>query len=398
MPLAAQIVFALLMPALILYGVRRVKVLEFVGATLLCYIVGILLANLPVPIDEAVSMRTSEAAVLLAIPLLLFSTDFVRWLRLARPTVLSFILALASVLVVATAGSVVFAAHVPEAQKLAGMFVGVYTGGTANMSAIGLALGVQEEVFIMVNAADVVMGGLYLIFLFTVAQRLLLKFAPPFKPAPANEAPQQSQEGAKARPAVEAGDVGRPAAEAGDVGRPSTGGLLSRAGQAGAALALSAAVVAVSVGVSLAVTGGLDQTLILLLLTTLSIAGSFVSRIRNLRGAFETGNYLLLVFCVAIGTIADLGRLGGTPYIFGYCAFVLVGTVVLHYALAARLGIDADTIIITSTAAVYSPAFVGPVAAALKNREVIVSGITTGLVGFAVGNYLGLALAYLLMG
>jgi len=240
----------------------------------------------------------------------------------------------------------------------------------------------------MVNGVDVVMGGLYLIFLFTVAQRVLLRFAPPFKPAGVSQALQRSEEEAKAWLVRETGDVGR----------PSTGGVLSRAGQAGAALALSVAVVAVSVGVSLAATGGLDQTLILLLLTTLSIAGSFVGRIRNLRGAFETGSYLLLVFCVAIGTIADLSQLSGTPYIFGYCAFVLVGTVVLHYALAARLGIDADTIIITSTAAVYSPAFVGPVAAALKNREVIISGMTTGLVGFAVGNYLGLALAYILMG
>ena len=31
-----------------------------------------------------------------------------------------------------------------------------------------------------------------------------------------------------------------------------------------------------------------------------------------------------------------------------------------------------------------------------KNREIVVSGMTTGVVGYAVGNYAGLAIAYLL--
>ncbi|GAG52220.1 unnamed protein product, partial [marine sediment metagenome] len=30
----------------------------------------------------------------------------------------------------------------------------------------------------------------------------------------------------------------------------------------------------------------------------------------------------------------------------------------------------------------------------LKNREIVVSGITTGVIGFAIGNYLGILVAY----
>ncbi len=37
-----------------------------------------------------------------------------------------------------------------------------------------------------------------------------------------------------------------------------------------------------------------------------------------------------------------------------------------------------------------------PVAARLENREMLVSGITAGLLGIAVGNYLGIALAWAL--
>jgi len=38
------------------------------------------------------------------------------------------------------------------------------------------------------------------------------------------------------------------------------------------------------------------------------------------------------------------------------------------------------------------------VANALKNKDVIVTGITGGIIGYIVGNYLGVALAYFLKG
>ena len=52
--------------------------------------------------------------------------------------------------------------------------------------------------------------------------------------------------------------------------------------------------------------------------------------------------------------------------------------------------------IITSTAAIYGPAFIGPVANAIKNRDMIVPGITMGLLGYAIGNYIGIGIAMLL--
>ena len=46
-------------------------------------------------------------------------------------------------------------------------------------------------------------------------------------------------------------------------------------------------------------------------------------------------------------------------------------------------------------AGIFGPAFVAPMSAVLKNKAILVSGVTTGLVGIAVGNFLGVALAYL---
>jgi uncharacterized membrane protein len=58
--------------------------------------------------------------------------------------------------------------------------------------------------------------------------------------------------------------------------------------------------------------------------------------------------------------------------------------------------IDTDTFLITSVAAIMSPAFVPMVARSLKNPTVLMSGMATGILGFAIGNYLGIAVALLL--
>ena len=68
--------------------------------------------------------------------------------------------------------------------------------------------------------------------------------------------------------------------------------------------------------------------------------------------------------------------------------------VLARFCLCALFSIDTDTSIITSVAGIYGPAFVGPVAKALNNKEIIISGITTGLIGYAIGNYLGILIGW----
>jgi uncharacterized membrane protein len=51
---------------------------------------------------------------------------------------------------------------------------------------------------------------------------------------------------------------------------------------------------------------------------------------------------------------------------------------------------------ITSTALICSPPFVPVIAGALNNRKLIISGLTVGIVGYAVGNFLGVSIAYIL--
>src|SRR5438128_2304974 len=96
---ALQLLLALLVPALANWAAERNKAARLLGPVVLCYATGILLGNLPIAIDKDIAMHTSEAAVPLAIPLLLFSTEVRKWLSLARSLLVSFGLACVSAVV-----------------------------------------------------------------------------------------------------------------------------------------------------------------------------------------------------------------------------------------------------------------------------------------------------------
>ena len=75
---------------------------------------------------------------------------------------------------------------------------------------------------------------------------------------------------------------------------------------------------------------------------------------------------------------------------------MIFGSLVLQVLLARLLKIDADTMTISSVTYICSPPFVPMMAAAMKNRSVLASGLAIGVVGYAIGNYLGFLLAGLL--
>ena len=111
---------------------------------------------------------------------------------------------------------------------------------------------------------------------------------------------------------------------------------------------------------------------------------------------FQLGQYFILIFCMAVASMAELSRLlDAAPILLIWVVFMVFGTMILHLLLSIVFKVDADTVLITSVAAICSPPFVPIVAGAIKNKEIVVSGLTTGIIGYAVGNYLGVLCAYL---
>lgn len=363
----------LLLPFVIIKLEKKVKPIQWLSPIVCCYALGILFGNLLGPIWDANLARTlSEVSVMLSLPLLLISVDLWGWCKLAKTTILSFVILIICVMFVSYLVGTFYKDHDPEVWKMAGMLVGVYVGGAANLTAIGKILGVREDVFVMLNAVDLVFGGIYLLFIMSVGVKILTRILPAF-----------NHEG------MDEGEM--------DLIHWRELNLKKKTIHSVLLLLLSGSIVGISVLFSRWLKGEEVPSIIILGLTSLALLFSFNKKIRHFEGSQEWGQYFLMVFCVAVGSLANVSQLiSGSPWYFLFTGLIMMGSIGLHFFCCFLLKIDRDTAIITSMAGIFGPAFVAPMSQVLKNKAILVSGVTTGLVGIAVGNFVGVAVAYLI--
>lgn len=379
MTIVALILFYLFFPVLAVYLARENAICNKLGAVVICYICGIVIGNIGVlpanlaPIQNPLML----VAISLALPLMFFSIDVRRWSRLAGKSLLSFGLQTLAILIVAALGFFIFRGRVgEETWKLAGMFVGLYTGGTVNLGAIATALRTDSTLYLAAHTSDVVVSAVYLLFLMTVGRRILLKFLPAFQTAgvasPADHPDFDSY--------------------AGIFEKKTFVPLLG-------ALGLSVLIFAAGGLFFLLWHEDIAFVAAILTISTLGIVFSFVPRIRNIKMTYQAGNYFILIFCLVVSSMADFNRLVSTaPIMLAYVTFTIALCLALHVALARIFKIDTDTVIITSVAGICSPPLVPMVASALKNKEIVLSGVITGIIGWVIGTYLGISLSYILRG
>lgn len=382
-----QAAFLLFFPAAMLALCRKVAFLRILGPVFLCYAGGFLVSLLPVPgLDKGFPMSLAEIMIPLAIPMILFSADLKSLSRLGGRALLSFGLGSLAVVLAATLGFFLSRARLDGSAELAGMLTGLYTGGTPNLMAIGVALGVSGDRLVLANTADMVAGALYFLLLLTVADRLVRKVLK--SPVPAEEPPAGEATAAGNGPQLGT------AAEYLDV--EVHGSLRNRARLLLPFLA-SILGLGLSAGLALLLTGTLDVAIVMVGVTTAGILGSLVRPLRTVPGTYAAGQYLIYIFSAAIGMSMDLRALGqGALPLLVLLLSVQFGAVLLHLLFCLLFRIDAHTMLITSTAGIFGPAFIPPVANALSNRAILLPGLLCGILGYAIGNYLGIGLALLL--
>ena len=413
------IIFYLALPVLIIYLTKKFSFLNRLGAVVLAYIAGLIFGNvgilpagssefkkllgtrahMPVdefsqyfemsvvtPLDETVNQISGiqdtlmTVLILIAIPLLLFSLDLKKWLKLAKGAILSLILALVSVIIVIFSGYYIFRDSINETGKIAGMLVGVYTGGTPNLAAIGTALDVNAETFLLTHTSDLIVGSVALLFLMTIAQRVFHVFLPKFQVVYKAENKlhiiDEPEDFENFEPLFNKKNI------------PD---LLK-------SLGVSVLIVAIGGGLSLLVPKPNDTIVAILTITTLGLVASLIKSINKLRNSFQFGMYLIIVFSLVVSSMANLSNMlkPESTQLFYYVAMVVAGSMAIHVFLARMFKLDADTTIISITALTYSPPFVPTVAGALKNKDVIISGLTIGILGYAFGTYLGIFVGTLL--
>ena len=268
------IILALAFPFAAIKLEKHPKAPSFFSAVVICYAIGIILGNIiPQFINTKLAEQLAGGSMLIALPLLLFSSRLKENWKLAGPGLFSYVLCVIAGLIATALTAWYFQDSQPEGWKAAGMLAGLYTGGTPNMLAIGIAVEAPSDFIVLLQSADIVGGGVYLLLLMTIIHPLLGRFLPSFKMLQIEDNEIEETQGKHQ-------------------------GILH--------LLLSLGIGASAAGFTFLITGSLaNSTLLILFLTTLSLGISLIPRVSNMSNAYSQGEYFLLIFCVAIGLMAN---------------------------------------------------------------------------------------------
>jgi len=379
------ILYLFIIPLLVVLAAKRWPVIEKISPMVILYIIGLTVGNVGIIGEKSLGVCTnvSNVVVLISIPLMLLGCDFRNWS--AKTVLKTFLVGLFSILAVTVAGFFLFHGQAVNAgldtadfARVSAAMTGIYTGGIPNFAPVAKAVNLPQHLFLMVSGYDLVVTGIYLIFI-VFAGRSIVKWCFPSK----KESPTLSEDAETISDTEIVTD-----------NSPFWRKVGNRAIGIGAAVVL----VAASYGLSLILPLENTTAVIIITLTTLSILLSFWKPVKRLEGTFDVGLYFVYVFCLAVATMVNVHDLEFSKYLFilYYIAFAVFGSLVLQILFARIFKIDGDMTLAASISLINSPPFVPMVSAVLHNKDIILPGIAIGLLGYAVGNYLGIGIFMLL--
>lgn len=381
-------VFFLVAPAIVLVLCRKVRWIGKLGPILTLYLLGVIVGNVCIipgvelPETSHVIQHTlSSITVPFAIPLMLLGCTFDR--KEAGGHIVALFTGLTAVIVAIVTGFFIFGPAINSsnmsidgAAKIGGLLTGAYTGGTINMAALKTMLGVTDSTYLLLNGYDMIIGFLYLVFLVSVGIKLFRRILS--DKCIHNDIVEDKKED----------------------DNPYRG-LGTRKGLwVLVMLSLySLVVIGISYCVTLLFPNVPMMTIFILSLTTFSIAASFIQKLKVLPYSNEIGMYSIYIFSISVASMADIRTLdiAGGIGALGYLAFVVFASLAVQALLSKLFHVDADITVITSVAFLCSPPFVPMISAAMHNKKVLAAGLAIGVVGYAVGTYLGFGIYKLLI-
>ena len=386
-----------LVPAGVLWLCRKYPIFDKIGPVMILYVIGVIIANIPMPAEiKTLQGIIPTIMIPLAIPMMLFGCTFkTSEISLQARLLVSGVI---SVCLAVIGGYLLFGQEIHQGAEIGGMLAGKCTGGTLNAAAIKEGLRISDSTYILITTYDIVICFIYFVFLLGGGIRLFRWFY-----------------GEKTRLNISEEDAKAIKEEMAAVKANPYKGLWSKAGlkQIGLVLATTIAVVITAAGLSYFIgwifdadlanfmnekKGGWFMAPFILMLTTIGIALSFYKPIQKFDKSYDLGMYLIYIFSLAIASMADLSNLQIMENLnmIAFLFFAIFVSLFVHALICRFLKVNADSMVISSVAFINSPPFVPMISNAMKNRSALVTGITAGLMGYAVGNYLGIMIARLL--
>ena len=375
-----------IIPVLIILIFNKYRWARSIGTVIMAYAVGIiaaLIGFLPSGTEpgaealESMQKTLMNVAVPLAIPLMLFNSDFKLWTKSLPKTMAVLIGGLVSILVAVVSGYFIFRnAGIPQFDRVAAMMTGIYTGGTMNFSALGHMLEVDPSLITMTLTFEEIATLPFIVFIVAGGYKVFRRLLPAKEETEGTEPEQQVE--------TESFENYKGMLQPKTFGRMMLGFLLSLG------------MLAIGAGLSLLITHKINELIVILTITTLAIIASFSPKVRALPKTFELGMFFILIFSIVVASKFDIHHIKGSLQILWFIVFVMLTSIVLHLIICKIFKVEGDLFTVGHISLLCSPPFVPPIVEALGNRKVLLSGIVIGLAGYAAGNYLGVLIAWLL--
>jgi uncharacterized membrane protein len=367
---------------------KDAKIIKPVGTIGAAYVLGLIVALIVFLINKAgagialnsdVGEIGSHAAIGIAIPLLLFNSDLSKARKLSKRVLISFATLTVSVLIVTAVTFYIYGRTLEDGDILSAMAIGLYTGGTPNLNAIGNIFGLDSTTIGIANFSDMLIGGVFYMFLLLAAKPLLKKFL---------KTPETAyfKDGAAQENTV-------PLENNKDVYLKNK--KLLRNFLIAFGMTAVGGVIGIVVWLILgAKQGRMTDYLVpavMITVTVLGIIGSFNKKISSVKENSSLGQYFILVFSFALSMSVNIESIKSNFLsIMLLYGIITVGAFVLHIIISKFTKTDVDCALITLTAGIYGPAFVPALTKQYGNDALTVPGLICGSIGYAAGTFLGI--------
>lgn len=358
------------------FWLQKFKGFKTLGPALIVIILGIILVNLKiVPGYCDVYGAISIYCIPISMSLYLLNVDLKKILQMSKQPLLSIASAVFSVSLVAVLFGVLLGGKINEGWKVAGMFVGTYTGGSSNLTAIATGLNASADTIAAANAAEYVIGMPTLILMF--AAPAILKNSKKFQKLwPYSFTDEELEGDGETKELMEAEEWGIK-----DIA---------------ILLAIATSIVAVSTKLSEFFSADFASAGRILLISTLSIIVSQIPAVRKLKGAMNLGLFFGMMFLAVVGFSVDIrGFLGSALNITLLCFCVILSSIILHLVITRLLKIKYEYVLLGIVGAIADGTTSALVASGAKWKSLISIGLLMGIIGGVCGNYFGIAVAYL---
>ena len=339
-----------------------------VGAALLVIVLGAVLSNLGlVPTTSPIYDGIFGPVTSLAIAWLLLAVRLSD-LREAGPRMLgAFGIGVLGTALGSVVGALVLSgAFGAETWKLAGVTTGTYSGGSLNFVAVSRVVGLPTSLFAAATAADNIVTAVW--FGATLLIPLWLS---------------------RSRGGLAAGSAGAGPEAAG--GGPSDGAAM-RGLDVTVLFALGFSLIWLADQLSAAV----PAVPSVLWLTTLALGAGQLPAVRRLSGSMLLGTIALHFFFALIGIGSRVSEIVAVGPAVLYLMVIVVGVHgAVIYGVGRLVRTDVATLSVASQAAIGGPTTAMALAVARKWPALVLPGLAAGLIGYAVGNYAGFGIAYL---